>query len=294
MLIDLRYHLTTLVAIFLALAVGILVGSSFIAGSSIKDLEDEFAVLRAENRSQSRLVEELREELKARDAFAGSAAPALVAGQLTGQTVALVQTGDYGEATQRAKSILEQADARVVSVTTIANLESDSAAKGARRAVELITGESPSGDPIAEMLGMVADCIGGGARPDAMAVFEDEGLLSRAGEYNRRVARVVLIGGCRQAKSRRAQHVDLVLIDRLLDYGVATVVGTEPFQVGTSYIPMYHRKAIATVDNVDQYIGQVNLVYALAGESGSFGVKKSADRVSPNYLEGGKWRHIRR
>ena len=290
MLIDIRYHLTSLVAIFLALAVGILVGSSFIAGSSVKGLEKEFSKLRAENRQQVKAIENLREEIKKHSEFERAAAPVLVNGQLTARRIAIIQTGDYSEAAQRAKSIIEEAGGRVASVTTLSNLESRAARRRAVRAVELIAGETEEQDPIGRVLEIVARCIAAGGDSEALGVLEDEGLLSRAGDYDRRVLHVALIGGCKQERSRRAEHVDLVLIDKLIAEGAITLVGAEPLDVGTSYISVYHRKAIPTVDNVDQPIGQVGLVYAMAGETGNFGVKRSADRIAPEYLESGLWR----
>jgi len=291
LLIDLKYHLTTLVAVFLALAVGILVGSSFIAGSSVKGLERQFGKLRAENRQQWKTIEDFREQIKKHSDFERATAPALVYGQLAGRSIAIIQTGDYSEATQRAKSILEEAGAKLVSVTTISNLESRSARQRAIRSVELITGEAEKQDPIGRVLGLVAKCVATGTGSETLGVLEDKALLSRAGDYDRRVVRVVLVGGCRWVRSARAEHTDLVLIDKLTAEGVVTIVGAEPLEVGTSYIPVYHRKAIPTVDNVDQSMGQVALVYAVAGETGNFGVKRSADRVAPDYLERGLWRY---
>ena len=289
MLIDLRYHLTSLVAVFLALAVGILVGSSFIGGSSVKGLEEEFVKLRTDIHIQQRAAENLREQIKKHSEFGEAAAPVLVKGRLPWRRVAIIQTGDYSEAAQSAKSILEEAGAKVVSVTTLANLDSESAKEQIIRAVELITGETEAEDPVGRLLEIVADCVAAGSNPEALDILERKGLLSKAGDYGQRVFRVVLIGGDRQKESKRAQHIDLVLIDKLKAAGVVTLIGAEPVDAVTSYIPAYHRKSIPTVDDVNLAMGKVALVFAVAGEQGNFGVKKSADRVAPRFFETGKW-----
>ena len=295
MLIDLRYHLISLVAVFLALAVGILVGSSFIVGSSIErqvaqGLERQFGTIRAENRKQQQLIENLREQTKKQMEFGRAAAPMLVHGRLSWRRVAVIQTGDYSSAAQSAKSILEEAGAKVTSVTTLSNLDSPSALERAGRAVELITGVQDEHDPRGRMLSIVADCIAGTASADALGVCEGKGLLSTVGDYERRVLTIVLVGGAKQAASRRAEHTDLVLIDKLKEHGAITIIGCEPFDAVMSYIPAYHRKAIPTVDNIDQPSGQVGLVFAVGGETGNLGAKKSADHVAPAYLESGQWR----
>ena len=289
MLIDLKYHLVSLVAVFLALAVGIVMGSSFIAGSSVKGLEKEFIKLRADNRQQQKTIGDMRTQIDRHVEFDRAAAPFLAHNQLAWRRIAIIQTGDYSEATQSAKTILEQAGARVVSVTTFSNIDSQFARERAIRAVEVITGETPT-EPISRLMEIVANCIVTGSNPQALDVLEEKGLLTTSGEYDTRVLRVVLIGGSRYRGSTHAVHVDLPLIDALKSSGVVALVGAEPVNAVTSYIPSYHRKAIPTVDNIDSPMGQVALVYAMAGETGNFGVKKSADRVVPTYLESGEWR----
>lgn len=285
MLIDLRYHLTSLVAVFLALAVGILVGSSLIGGSSVKVLEREFAKLRTDNRMQQQTVDNLRERIKKQEEFETTAAPMLIENRLVWHRVAIIQTGDYSEATQGAKSIMEEAGASVVSVTTLSNLDSNAARGRLVKALKQITGETEIEDPVERMLGILAGCVAGGADPEALDVLENMGLLSRAGEYGRRVFYVVLVGGDKKRGSGRAQLVDLELIDQLKAVGVKTLVGAEPSSAVTSYIPMYHRKDIPTVDDIDLVMGKVALVYAVAGESGNFGIKKSAEQVAPDFFK---------
>lgn len=293
MLIDLKYHLVSLAAVFLALAVGIVVGSSFIAGSSVKGLEKEFVKLRVDNRQQQLKIEDMKAEINSHLEFDRAVAPYLADSKLSGRRAAIIQTGDYSDATQSAKAILEEAGARVASVTTISNLDSDSARERANRAVEVIAGETPV-EPVGRLMEIVAGCIATGSNPEALSVLEEKGLLTASGDYDRKVLRVVLIGGSRQKISDRPSHVDLPLIDALNAAGVMTLVGAEPLNVATSYISAYHRKAIPTVDNVDQPMGQVALVYAMTGETGNFGVKRSADRVVPVYLESGQWRQSQR
>ena len=289
MLIDLKYHLISLVAVFLALAVGIVVGSSFIAGSSVKGLEKEFVKLRADNRLQQNKIDDMKAQINRHLQFDRAVAPFLADKQLSGRRIAIIQTGDYSEAAQSARAILETAGAKVASVTTLSNLNSESARNRVVRAAEVITGETPL-DPAARLIEIVANCIATGSNPNALGILEEKGLLTASGGYDRKVLRVVLIGGSRYSASDRASHIDLPLIDALTNAGVVTIVGAEPLNAVTSYVAAYHRKAISTVDNVDQPMGQVALVYAMAGETGSFGVKRSADRVVPVYLESGQWR----
>ncbi|MCX6375892.1 MAG: copper transporter [Armatimonadetes bacterium] len=128
MLIDLKYHLISLVAVFLALAVGILVGSSFVAGTSVKGLEKEFVKLRIQNQQQQNDLELMRDQVASYEEFGRTVAPILVDGKLAMRRIALIQTGDYSEAAQSAKSILGTICSRPPGTTTARRFGSCSSA----------------------------------------------------------------------------------------------------------------------------------------------------------------------
>ncbi|MCL6588672.1 MAG: copper transporter [Firmicutes bacterium] len=292
--IDFRYHLTSLVAVFLALALGILLGSNFIAGSSVerqvaKRLEQQFSQLQAENRSQQRTISSLNELMRKSEEFERSVLPALVAGHLAGRRVAIIQAGDYMEAAQSAKSALETAGAEVISVTTISDLSVDSAVTRAARAVELIAGEYNLRDPIQRAIEIIAKCVVNGSQQDAINVLEQKGLIAASGDYNRRVSTVVIVGGSKDKEDKSSSKVIFALIDALKAFNVVAV-GCEPYQVGFSSIPTFQKKQIPTVDNVDMPMGQVALVFAITEGKGSFGIKKSAEQILPHYFGTNQWR----
>jgi hypothetical protein len=296
MLIDLRYHLTSLVAVFLALALGIIIGNSLIIGPSIerqiaRGLQQEFGKVLAENHDQRVTIQDLQEQAKKQLEFDRAILPILIDNRLQWKRVAIIQTGDYSEATQSARSAIELSGGSVASVTTLSTFESAAALDSAQRAVELVSGEHLEGEAAFDrMLGILANSVVTGSNPAAMTALEAKGLVSGSGHYGLRVARVVIVGGCKQRGSRRAQSIDLPLINKLKEAGALTVVGAEPVRAAISFVPMYHRKGIATVDNIDQPMGQAALIFALLGENGSFGVKLHADKVVPEYLEIGSWR----
>ena len=296
MLIDLKYHLVSLVAVFLALAVGILVGSSFLAGSSVEKrvalrLEKQFKQLVDENKGQHQAIAQLTDRLKKQEDFERGALPLLIDGQLAWRRIAIIQTGDYSEAAQSAKRVLESAGATVVSVTTIANLSTRQASNSATSAIGQITGDLSGQDAVGKVIRLVAESIVSGSKPEVISAFQQKGLITTVGEYDRRVLAIVLVGGCRSSNDCRPLTMDLPLIDALTANGATTIAGCEPVGAVTSCISNYSKKSIPTVDNVDTPMGQVALVYAILGESGNFGIKDSANRVLPVYFESGQWRY---
>lgn len=288
-MLDLRYHLVSLVAVFLALAIGMLVGSSFLAGSSIEGLKREFAILRTENRIKQANIESLQDRLKKHKDFERASMPLLVNNQLTWRRVAIIQTGDYTEATQSTKVALEAAGAQIVSVTTLSDLSNPGSVSKIRQALRDITGESSTPDPVGAVLSIIAKSVVGGDTPQALDILEQRDLISQAGDYVWRLNKVVIIGGSKERSDDRPMKIDLPLIEKLQSLNVA-IVACEPYAAKTSYVPAWHRKDITTVDNIDEPAGQTALVFAVAGEPGNFGVKESADRMTPEYLEKSLWR----
>lgn len=109
-MIDFRYHLVSLVAVFLALSVGLVLGTTVLDGPVRAGLGQDGVA----DRDLPGEVSALREELEAADAFALAAAPRLVGGALADQRVLLVTTPDTpDDLAGRVTPLLEQAGARV-------------------------------------------------------------------------------------------------------------------------------------------------------------------------------------
>ncbi|MHB1458813.1 MAG: copper transporter [Armatimonadota bacterium] len=295
-LVDLKYHLTSLIAVFLALAVGIMVGSSFMAGSSMerqitKGLEKEFGKLRAENMKQQSSIQSMQTILERHNKFEAAIIPMLVEKRLVPYKVAIIQTGDYNGATQKVKAAIEMSGGHVINITTLSDLYGENTADNLSDIVASITGNGTDPRPVDRILQMIANCIISGSNPKTMEALASKGIVNIEGDYTEKGLRLVLVGGSKRANDSRADDIDLALIDKLKTTGAYSITGTEPLNVVTSYMSAYQSQGIATVDNIDEPMGQAALVFAIDGDTGNFGVKKSADRVSPTYLEESHWRN---
>jgi len=89
-LIDFRYHLVSIVAVFLALAVGIIVGSQALSPVAQKVLDTEVKAAQRANHALTTQNNQLSQLLGADGSFAEAASGALLTGLLTGQSVVLV------------------------------------------------------------------------------------------------------------------------------------------------------------------------------------------------------------
>ena len=109
-MISFRYHVVTIVAVFLALGLGLLAGSSFGQPALVSQL-------RARTDAQLQRIDELRAEadaLRVRagtlDAFSAAAMPYLVDGRLEGyRAIVVTQEGVSGATERTALDALERA-----------------------------------------------------------------------------------------------------------------------------------------------------------------------------------------
>lgn len=89
-MIDFRYHLVSIVAVFLALAIGIVLGSTALQGSTIDFLRKTSDSLQSQLNAAHAASSNYEQAMNADDAFLQTAEPKLLNGMLTGEKILLV------------------------------------------------------------------------------------------------------------------------------------------------------------------------------------------------------------
>ncbi|GAA2275216.1 copper transporter [Glycomyces scopariae] len=89
-MINFRYHLVSLTAVFLALTVGLILGTAALNGPAMEALETTSQTLRDSNEQLRAQVTVLEEQLGEEQEFAAEIAPAYLAGKLTGKNILVV------------------------------------------------------------------------------------------------------------------------------------------------------------------------------------------------------------
>ncbi|MCK8817533.1 copper transporter [Natroniella sulfidigena] len=105
MLLDLRYHIITIVIIFITLAIGILIGSTMVGNESIvqeqnnliSKLEEEFLSIRTKNQKFKQEVESLEDKLDNNLEFQEMILPLVVQGQLEGERILVAGTNNLSQ-----------------------------------------------------------------------------------------------------------------------------------------------------------------------------------------------------
>lgn len=314
-MVDFRYHLVTIIAIFLALAVGIVVGTTALNGPVLDGLRARNAGLIGEKRAAQADVDALKSEVDTADAFARTLAPDLVGGRLDGQSVLLVLTPDADrQVAEQLSTALTEAGALVTGRLSLqpALLEPGSGQLVDDLVASVVTPglQLPEGAAVARAATQLAAAllVRPGDEPlerdavqQVVSAFEEADLvqLDDQGEQIVAATTAVLLTGRPpveqeqvQDDGRQAQLEGLLSMARSLEgaSGGAVVAGpTEAAKDGGLVRAVRSDSAldaaVSSVDNVHRAVGQVAVVRALAeqlqGGAGRYGGTGSASAPVP-------------
>jgi hypothetical protein len=276
---DLRYHVISLAAVFLALILGILVGVA---------ISDPDLANRTELRLQRDEIDRLNERLEAaedqsqqRDAaeqFVDSAYGAVMKDRLSGERVALVFVGpvDRGvwDAVDRALRDAGAPVAPMRALTVPVPGDAVAAALDGKPALAGYRGDEHVAD-LGRDLGR--EFVDGDERPlwDALETTLVEQRRLPAGEADAVVVvRTATPQGAETGRFLRGFYDGL--------RAGATVVGVETTRARPTAVPAFRRAGFASVKGVDTALGRVALAVVLGGgPTGQYGVQEDGKVVLP-------------
>jgi hypothetical protein len=134
--IDFRYYVVSTVSIFLALAVGIVLGAGPLKGDIGTRLTEQMTALRAEKTQLRTDLDLARRNATARDTFSLAVAPSVMKDRLAGKTVAVVVApGVDADLVKNTTTSLVAAGAKVGSTVTLTDAWADPAKATLRNTV---------------------------------------------------------------------------------------------------------------------------------------------------------------
>lgn len=287
-----RYHAASLVAVFVALSVGILIGIG-LADDVVSSASEELKTsLQADLATTEDERDALEDALDREGEFASVAVPAVLADRLDGARVAIVAFGEVpdesvadversvqaaGGSLAAVARVAEPPDVRALAAeaTPRARMQPEDMesvrALGNRIGTELISPEGPS-EALEEIL---FDGFNGSLAGVRRVVYLDAPPPEpEEGDTEAQ----------QQQETSAAFEAGMVagVSEQALGAVAAERTDTEP----TTLQP-YIEAGIPTVDHLNLAAGQVSLVLALAGERGNYGIKEEASTYMPDLLEPG-------
>jgi hypothetical protein len=283
-----RYHATSLIAVFLALAVGILIGAEF-GGDALtqtrKDLEHSLVGNLQDARSEAA---ELNGELGRSEEFGERVYPVLTRGELSGMEIGIVAFGGLpGEVTSAVEDALAPTGAKLVAVGVVREPVDVNGLAGdlsQTRFAQLRT----EPEQLTELgTGIGRQLVLGGTLTEVVRGH----LFSRASGNFGGLDGVIVVRDQPEdlgpVQKGRASQLETAMLGGIAATRVSTV-GIETTTTEPSSVSFFVANDLSTVDDVDLTAGKLAMVFALLGTEGSFGVKGSADRLLPDLLTQGE------
>ena len=292
-MLDFRYHALSLVAVFLALAIGILLGVTL--GDSLVSEADRGvrSSLREDVVRARQQASRAQAGVRSRDRLSEAAFPRLARDRLRGRRVTLVSSGALPEAVEASvREAVEVAGGEVGSVAILDLGDGLRELAEAAGSVDLVVGEEGLWRRFGGRLGRSL------ARGTGLVERLQERVPERfRGDFGGAEAVVVFRAPDRRrergrpppspeeesvAEGRRA--VEDAMVEAMRRDEVR-IVGVEGSRTEPSQVPFFAERELSSVDSVDLPGGRAALVFALSGAEGTFGFKPTAEAPLPEIAD---------
>lgn len=311
-MINFRYHVVSLTAVFLALAIGLVVGTAALNGPVADSLKDQVNGLRKSNEQLRESVNNLETEVKREEDIVTELAPHVLGGTLAGRRVLLLGLPTGQDHVEGVIEMLRMAGASVTGQIEVQEkfIHPDSnvdllgvAARAARPTIPDVG--LPGDDGVEKSSALLASALldrpeGGSPVTDAdrRSVLEDYtegGYLNVPDKISGSAEAVVVVSGQPYVDGDATKKDGSVvkLAEQFDKAGVAVVAGSG--SSGGNLVAEVRRdpaliKTISTVDNANTVAGQLITAMALgrqvAGkQAGAYGVGTGTESLLPKAPE---------
>lgn len=311
-MVDFRYHLISLIAVFLALGLGILMGTVVLNDALVDSLRNDIRDVRKHNQSLEDEINEQDRRIDAANAFANEAAPWLTTAALEGRVIVVVQVeGTDGDMVGSVRDAIEDSGGELATTITLSNrfalrdqterdqlalIVDSSAAAAADLRLETGTqlgarlaaagAEAPTAaNPQAVGQERLAELIRDLEEAEFVSVDarDEESIVPSNSMY-------LVLGGAASDRDFDPTGLVVSLVAELSSRGAPALVA-EPAESTWELVPAVRddpeaATRVATVDQADTVEGRVAVVLGLArafqGTTDHYGVGAGATQVIPD------------
>ncbi|MGA8547152.1 MAG: copper transporter [Mycobacterium sp.] len=306
-MISLRQHAISLAAVFLALAVGVVLGSGVLSNTWVSGLRDESSNLHGQINTLNDQKEALNEKISAADAFDTQLAGRMVHDALSGKSVVIFRAPDANNDDVDAVSrIIGQAGGAVTGTVSLTQefVDANSAEKlrsvvnssilpaGAQLSTKLVDQGSQAGDLLGIALLINRDpavpTVDDGQRDTVLAALRDTGFIGYGNQHIGAANAATIITGGGLGDDAGNQGVSVARFGAALaPHGSGVLLaGRDGSSGGTAAVAVARAdavvtSAISTVDDVNAESGRITTVLGLAdlvngGHTGQYGTGHGA------------------
>lgn len=307
-MIDFRYHLVSLISVFLALAVGVVLGAGPLQNSLGTALNDQVTALRENRNATQAKLEQTETAVNERDSYITQAATSLLPGTLASKNVAMVLLPDAkAEDADAIGTQLKNAGATVTGRVSLTSTWVDLSRENYRSTfsgqVQGHLGSTNSKDAngiLGEALAKALTANDDSSRVlmDMLSVTVDKSgtpFISVDSTPTAAAEMIVVVGPRPQASSGKGATVEASpgedpkawakALEGTAGRAPTVVVGSADGDGGVVGIIRSEKAKVTTIDSVGQIAASVSTPLALAstraGTTGHYGFDKGAEAVMP-------------
>ena len=307
-MIDFRYHLVSLISVFLALAVGVVLGAGPLQNSLGTALNDQVTALRENRNATQTKLEQTETAVNERDSYITQAASGLLPGTLASKNVAMVllpeaKAEDADAITTQLKNAGATVTGRVSLTSTWVDLSRENYRSTFSGQVQGHLDSTTSKDAngiLGEALAKALTANDDSSRVlmDMLSVTADKSgtpFVSVDSTPTAAAEMIVVVGPRPQASSGKGATVEATpgqdpkawakALEGTAGRAPTVVVGSAYGDDGVVSIIRSEKAKVTTVDSVGQIAASVSTPLALAstraGTIGHYGFDKGAEAVMP-------------
>ncbi len=281
---DMRAYIVSLIAVFLALAIGILLGSVVVdkgllveqQKALVQKIQTQINDLRSQNSN-------MRTRLRQSQEYADRVFIDLASNQLIDKQVLLfvIPHSSVNLKKELVDALsLTNAKVSVMSINSISlNLEDQRVTEQLSTyfGEEVLTGADYE-NRIAKEL---ANGILGTKDPAFISLLNNLNIIAVENSLERTPDVIIIMGEEKKSGNNFLNNFLLPFMSELTNLN-ANIVVAEPTDSETSYVKEYKNIGVrSTIDNVDTVYGKTAMIYVLKGASGHFGTKRTAEKFLP-------------
>ncbi len=304
-MINFRYHVVSLTAVFLALAIGLVVGTAALNGPFVDALSNQVSSLTKQRQGDRDRITQLENEANKQEQFAQEAAPIMLANKLAGRRVLVLSMQQSGSSVAGVMRMLQLAGAKITGQVEIEDKFTDPTRK--ENLLDVANSTLPTGITniplnsngvetssylLASVLVTHNPAIPETAARTVLTAYKEANFIIPTGELGAPADAVVLVAAQpytdRDADAKNAAVVTMA--EQFSNAGPVVVAVSGAAGAGNVISAVRGdpalSKSIATVDNANTPDGQVAVPLALAerivtGKPGHYGFGSGASATLP-------------
>lgn len=286
--INMKYYIVSIGAIFIALGIGMLVGFNLNydqelskqQATIINDLDTKFENLKSKNDKLEQDLYSLTNDYDASINYINQNVDKLIANELSEKNIGIISTNENNDYTKNLEDIIVKANGSVsFNISIKNNINNANKIEEASQKIGLELKDSK------DLIEYIIESLKNEDAGIKLSYLEELGIIKVNALNNTYLNydSVILAGG-HDSKDGEKQFeaIDSILVNKLKEEN-KYILGVQKSDVKFSYIDLYAKNKVTTIDNIDEGVGKVSLVLSIKeGITGEkFGRLEGANSLLP-------------